>query len=205
MRLRRTNECRGWSCQIGLFDGVWMKSLKEALYRIWCGVNWLADSGVNRLDDTSAFVNTTVQLLLTRWGKIRMDGVGIAFELYTAPFSRQRVVSYLVSQVPSVHAVLVFPWASLVSCLACSGKGCLDRCRFRPDMLAVRISCSLCWSPSSARRDKARHCMFLRIQEVFSRCQLVAWRLVSIEWPNVHVWPTIERYIISLYVAWVPG
>ena len=32
--------------------------IKEALYRIWCGVNRLGDSGVNRLGDTSAFVNT---------------------------------------------------------------------------------------------------------------------------------------------------
>ena len=31
--------------------------LKEALYRIWCGVNRLGVSGVNRLGDTSAFVN----------------------------------------------------------------------------------------------------------------------------------------------------
>ena len=30
---------------------------KEALYRIWCGVNRLGDSGLNRLGDTSAFVN----------------------------------------------------------------------------------------------------------------------------------------------------
>ena len=61
------------------------KSVKEALYRMWCGVNRLGDSGVNRLGDTSAFVNPTVQLLLTRRGKIRMDGVGIVFEFYTAP------------------------------------------------------------------------------------------------------------------------
>ena len=59
--------------------------LKEALYRIWCGVNRLGGSGVNRLGDTSAFVNTAGQLLLTRRGKTRMDGVGIVFEFYTAP------------------------------------------------------------------------------------------------------------------------
>ena len=29
---------------------------KGALYRIWCGVNRLDDSGVNRIGDTSAFV-----------------------------------------------------------------------------------------------------------------------------------------------------
>ena len=60
--------------------------LKEVLCRIWCGVNRLGDSGVNRLGDTSAFVNTFGdQLLLTRRGKTRMDGVGIVFEFYTAP------------------------------------------------------------------------------------------------------------------------
>ena len=57
-------------------------------YRIWCGANTLGDSGVNTLGDTSAFVNPTVQLniLWTRRGKIRMDGVGILFEFYIAPF-----------------------------------------------------------------------------------------------------------------------
>ena len=50
--------------------------IKDGLYRIWCGVNTLGDSGVNTLGDTSAFVNPTVQLLLTWRGKIRMDGVG---------------------------------------------------------------------------------------------------------------------------------
>ena len=58
---------------------------REWLYRIWCGVNTLGDSGVNTLGDTSAFVNQTVQLLLTRRVKIRMDGVGIVFEFYIAP------------------------------------------------------------------------------------------------------------------------
>ena len=42
----------------------------------------LGDSGVNRLGDTSAFVNLAGQLLLTRRGKTRMDGVGIVFEFY---------------------------------------------------------------------------------------------------------------------------
>ena len=59
--------------------------IKGALYRIWCGVNRLGVSGVNRLGDTSAFVNPAGQLLLTRRGKTRMDGVGIVFEFYTAP------------------------------------------------------------------------------------------------------------------------
>ena len=58
---------------------------KEGLYRIWCGVNRLGDSGVNTHGDTSAFVNPTVQLLLTRRGKIRIDGIGIVFEFYIAP------------------------------------------------------------------------------------------------------------------------
>ena len=61
------------------------KDKKEVLYRIWCGVNRLGDSGVNRLGDTSAFVIPAGQLLLTRRGKTRMDGVGIVFEFYTAP------------------------------------------------------------------------------------------------------------------------
>ena len=59
--------------------------IKEALYRIWCGVNRLCGSGVNRLGDTSAFVNPTGQLLLIWRSKTRMDGVGIVFEFYTAP------------------------------------------------------------------------------------------------------------------------
>ena len=49
------------------------------------GVNILGDSGVNTLGDTSAFVNPAGQLLLTRWGKTRMDGVGIVFEFYITP------------------------------------------------------------------------------------------------------------------------
>ena len=57
--------------------------VKERLYRIWCGVNRLGDSGVSRLGDTSAFVNPAGQLLLTR-GKTRMDSVGIVFEFYIA-------------------------------------------------------------------------------------------------------------------------
>ena len=67
--------------------------IKEGLYRICCGVNTLGDSGVNTLSDsgvntlgdTSAFVNPTVQLLLTGQGKIRIDGVSIVFEFYIAP------------------------------------------------------------------------------------------------------------------------
>ena len=59
--------------------------LKEGLYRIWCSVNTLGDSGVNRRGDTSAFLNPVVQLLLKRRGKTRMDDVGIVFEFYIAP------------------------------------------------------------------------------------------------------------------------
>ena len=62
-----------------------MLAFKEGLYRIWCGVNRLGDSGVHTLGDTSAFVNPAGQLLLTRQGKTRMDGIGIAFEFCIAP------------------------------------------------------------------------------------------------------------------------
>ena len=48
-------------------------------------MNRLGDSGVNRLGDTSAFVNPVGQLLLTRQGKTGMDGVSIVFEFYIAP------------------------------------------------------------------------------------------------------------------------
>ena len=58
------------------------RTIKEALYRIWCGVSRFGDSGVNRIGDTSAFVNPAGPLLLTRRGKTSMDGVGIVFELY---------------------------------------------------------------------------------------------------------------------------
>ena len=59
--------------------------IKEALYRIWCGVNRLGHSGVHTLGDTSAFVNPAGQLLLTLRGKTRMDSVGIVFVFYIAP------------------------------------------------------------------------------------------------------------------------
>ena len=71
--------------QILLEHNITKNKFKEALYRIWCGVNRLGDSGVNRLGDTLAFVNTAGQLLLTRRGKTRMDSVGIVSEFYTAP------------------------------------------------------------------------------------------------------------------------
>ena len=59
--------------------------LKEGLYRIWCGVNRLGDSGVHTLGDKSALVIPAGQLFLTRRGKTRMDGVGIVFEFNIAP------------------------------------------------------------------------------------------------------------------------
>ena len=43
---------------------------------------------MHTLSDNSAFVNPAGQLLLTRWGKTRMDGVGIVFEFYTGPLLR---------------------------------------------------------------------------------------------------------------------
>ena len=64
------------------FKSLGMMSIKEALYRICCGVYRLSDSGVNRLGNTSAFLNTVGQLLLTRRGKTRMDGVGIMYSPY---------------------------------------------------------------------------------------------------------------------------
>ena len=48
-------------------------------------MNRLGDTGVYTLGGTSAFVNPAGQLLLTQRGKIRMDGVGIVFELYISP------------------------------------------------------------------------------------------------------------------------
>ena len=44
-------------------------------------MNILGDSGVHTLENTSAFVNPAGQLLLTRRGKTRMDGVGIVFDI----------------------------------------------------------------------------------------------------------------------------
>ena len=64
------------------FTTLWVK---EALYRIWCGTNRLGNIDVHTLGANSAFVNPVGQLLLTRRGKTRMDGVGIVFELYTGP------------------------------------------------------------------------------------------------------------------------
>ena len=57
-------------------------------------MNRLGDSGGNILGDTSTVVNPTVQLLLTRRGKIRMDGVGIVFGFYTALYKTFLVSEY---------------------------------------------------------------------------------------------------------------
>ena len=50
-----------------------------------------------------------------------------------------------------------------MSCLACSEKGWRDCNRFRTGVLAATMLCSACWSSASARRDRARHCLFLRM------------------------------------------
>ena len=50
-----------------------------------------------------------------------------------------------------------------MSCFACSEKGWRDYIRFRPGVLADTMLCNACWSSASARRDKARHCLFLRM------------------------------------------
>ena len=60
--------------------------------------------------------------------------------------NRQCVVSHLVSQVPSAHALFVFPCASFVSSLACSAKGWRDCSRFRSGVLAVLRVVVACYS-----------------------------------------------------------
>ena len=76
--------CRVFSNHLH-FHGMADVIIKEGLYRSWCGVNRLGDSGLHSLGDTSAFVNPVGQLLLALRGKTRMDGVGIVFEFYIAP------------------------------------------------------------------------------------------------------------------------
>ena len=73
--------CMAWSFHFPIRN----YDFKAGLYTIWCGVNRLGDSGVHTLDDTSVLVNPAGQLLLTRRGKIRMDGIGIVFEFDIAP------------------------------------------------------------------------------------------------------------------------
>ena len=83
--MRITQDKEFQSASILLPNHTIIDPVKDGPYRIWCGVNRLSDSGVNTLGDTSDFVNPMGQLLLTRRGKIRMDGVGIVFEFYIAP------------------------------------------------------------------------------------------------------------------------
>ena len=63
---------------------ICLDQFKGALYRVLCGVSEY-ESGVNRLGDTSAFVISASQLLLTRRGKTSMYTIGIVFEFYTVP------------------------------------------------------------------------------------------------------------------------
>ena len=58
--------------------------LKEALYRSWCGANRLGNSGV--------ICSAIIQLLLTRRGKTRMDGVGIVFNSIQGLFNLSNFV-----------------------------------------------------------------------------------------------------------------
>ena len=57
---------------------------------------------MNSIGDTSAFVNPTGQLLLTRRGKTIMDGVGIVFEFYTAPLYSEHPIT-LMARFKAVH------------------------------------------------------------------------------------------------------
>ena len=77
-----------------------------------CGVNRLGDSGVHILGDTSAFVNPAGQLLLTRRGKTRMNGVGIVFEFYSPS---------LIALMPYLTSVRCFArWLALsLVCVLC--------------------------------------------------------------------------------------
>ena len=88
---------------------------------------------------------------------------GLLDGVWMNSLNRQRVMSHLVSQVHSAHALLVFPCASFVSCLACTEKEWWDCSRFRYGALVVTILRSVWWSSASAPRDKARHCLFLRM------------------------------------------
>ena len=70
--------------------------------------------------------------------------MGLFDGVWMNSLNRQRMVSHLVFQVPSLHALLV-------SCLACSEKGWRDCSRFRPGVLAVTMLCSVWLSSASAR------------------------------------------------------
>ena len=58
-----------------LYAHHWWSSLDLKEFRL----------GAVTISSHSAFVNPAGQLLLTRRGKTRMDGVGILFEFYIAP------------------------------------------------------------------------------------------------------------------------
>ena len=73
--------CMAWRFHFPICNYDFKEGL-PGVYRIWCGVNRLGDSGVHTRGDTSAFVNPAGQLLLTWRGKTRMDGVGIVFYFY---------------------------------------------------------------------------------------------------------------------------
>ena len=72
--------------------------------------------------------------------RLRSCPIGLSDGVWMNSLNRQCVVSHLVFQVPSAHALLVFPWASLVSCLACPEEGWRDCSRFRPAVLVVTVS-----------------------------------------------------------------
>ena len=69
-------------------------------------------------------------LVIVRFIRFRRTGecrarscrMGLCDGVWMNYLNRQRVMSHLVSQVPSTHAVLVFRRASFVRCLACSEK-----------------------------------------------------------------------------------
>ena len=65
--------------------------------------------------------------------------IGLRDGVWMNSLNRQCVVSHLVFQVSSVHDTLVFPCASLVSCLGSSEKGWRECSRFRPRALAVTM------------------------------------------------------------------
>ena len=97
MRFRCTSECRIIPCSTCLFDVVWMKSL---IGSVWCPILFL-----------KSFLPTPCLSSHERHCSVAW----------------QRLVSHLVSQVLSAHAMSVFPWAPLFSCLAAFGvPSCLS-------------------------------------------------------------------------------
>ena len=69
----------------GVLLGAGMHLERGSFRNIWYEANRLGNSCVHTLGDNSAIVNPAGQLLLTRRGKTRMDGVSIVFEFYTGP------------------------------------------------------------------------------------------------------------------------